>query len=83
MDNGIVQRAWVGLQKGQREPIPLLQDICSAAAIKAKGRRPASRRHRRDGRGQCVRAKGEGQRSRPTMRNSKLVEGLQKYPEGN
>ena len=83
MDNGIVQRAWVGLQKGQREPIPLLQDICSAAAIKAKGWRPASRRHRRDGRGQCVRTKGEGQRSRPTMRNSKLVGGLQKYPEGN
>jgi hypothetical protein len=77
-----VQRAWVGLQKGQREPIPLLQDICSAAAIKAKGRRPASRRHRRNG-GQCVRTKGEGQRSRPTMRNSKLVGELQKYPEGN
>ena len=36
MDNGIVQRAWVGLQKGQREPILLLQDICSAAAIKAR-----------------------------------------------
>ena len=78
-----MQRAWVGLQKGQREPIPLLQDICSAAAIKAKGWRPASRRHRRDGRGQCVRAKGEGQRSRLAMRNSKLGGGLQKYPKGN
>lgn len=78
-----MQRAWAGLWKGQREPIPLLQDICSAAAIKVKGWRPASRRVRRDGRAGAQEQKDEGQRSRLTTRKSRLVKGSQKYPEGN